>query len=148
MAMTPEELPERGTLEKIYIYHCPVKIFRESRRRTSVHAMPKEASVGTISDKSLSFQNGGFLGSCGGAYVFRNKVVALHVASSNDIVDFKMLDEDMQVGTRRKRKKTLIEKAKEVAESCASSHANLGTGIILQARSSGIMKVFRGEVAS
>ena len=145
LATTPEELPQRGTLEKIYIYHCPVKIFRDSRKRTSVHAMPKEASVGTISDKTLSFQNGGFSGSCGGPYVFRNKVVALHVASQSDTVDFEMLDEYEEVSTGRKRKKTMIEKTIEVAESCTSSHTSLGTGIILQARS-GIMKIIRSEL--
>ena len=141
----PEDLPQRGTLDKIYIYHCPVKIFRESRKQTSVHAMPKEASVGIISEKSLSFQNGGFSGSCGGPYVFRNKVVAFHTASENDVVDFEMLDEHKEVGGR-KRKKTILDKTKEVAESCTSSHTCLGTGTILQARS-GIMKILSGEIS-
>lgn len=145
VATSPDDLPHRGTLEKIYIYHCPVRIFRESRKATSVHAMVKEASVGTISEKSLSFQNGGFSGSCGGPYVFRNKVVAIHAASENDIVDFEMLDEYKEVHGR-KRKKSILDKTKEVAESCSSSHMSLGTGIILQARS-GIMKVLSGEIA-
>eukprot|EP00339_Tiarina_fusa_P014072 CAMPEP_0117024420 /NCGR_PEP_ID=MMETSP0472-20121206/18142_1 /TAXON_ID=693140 ORGANISM="Tiarina fusus, Strain LIS" /NCGR_SAMPLE_ID=MMETSP0472 /ASSEMBLY_ACC=CAM_ASM_000603 /LENGTH=414 /DNA_ID=CAMNT_0004730855 /DNA_START=42 /DNA_END=1284 /DNA_ORIENTATION=+ len=145
LATTQDELPPRGTLEKIYVYHCPINSFRDSRKATSVHVLPKEASVGTVAEKSLSFQNGGFAGSCGGPYVFRNKVVALHVASENDAYDFEMLDDRVIETKNKKRKMSLAEKTKLVAESCASSHASLGTGIILQVRS-GLMKVYNGEI--
>ena len=140
------DLPKRGTLEKMYIYHCPVSIFREERSETSVHAIPKEVNVGTVAEKFLSFQNGGFRGSCGGPYVFHNKVVALHVELLNDAVDFEMLEEQEITTLRgRKRKLTMAEKTKEVAESCVSSHTSLGTGILLTKRS-GLMKVYSGEI--
>jgi len=147
LATSPNELPQRGTLEKMYTYHCPVRIFLNARKAASVHALVKEVNVATIDSnkKFLSFQNGGFSGSSGGPYIFRNKAVALHSNSANDAVAFEMLQEELIQDGDKKRKLTFIEKTKEVAESSASSYACLGTGLILQARS-GLMKVYKGDI--
>ncbi len=148
LAREINELPERGTKEKMDVFNCTVKIFRDARREATLHAFPKEVGVGTVGEKFMSFQNGGFKGSCGGPYIFRNKAVALHVESHNDAYDYEMLEEqeeeEIQAGTRS-RKRTKLDRTLEVAESTVSSHSSIGTGLILQARS-GLMKVFNGEM--
>jgi len=103
--------------------------------------MPKEVSIGPVEERFLSLQNDGFRGSCGGPYIFRNKVVALHIDSANEPVDFEMLEEEIKAG--RKRTMVKIDKVLAVAESTVSSHTSLGTGLILQVRS-GLMKVYNG----
>ena len=107
--------------------------------------MVMEASVGIVNVKTLNFQNGGFPGSCGGPYIFRNKAVALHVDSistTKTIEDLKNESTTTRMG--KKRKLTMAEKTTKVAESCSSSHSSLGTGIILRVRS-GIMSLLHEQ---
>jgi len=146
VATSKDELPKRATLQKMVVYTCPVGIFNAATEKGTLHVLAKEVNVGIISEKHLSFQNGGFKVSCGGPYIFRNKAVAMHIASENNAVSFEMLeDSEVQVTRTRKRKMSPLEKTKEVAESSASSHASLGSGVILQARP-GLMKVYKGEI--
>ena len=73
------DIPTAATLEKLHVYHCcPVQLFLDDPDLDRCHVMQKEASVGLIGVKSLTFQNGAFPVSCGGPYIFRNKTVALY----------------------------------------------------------------------
>ena len=66
---------------------------------------------------SSTDDNGGFNGSSGGPYVFRDNVVAMHTESSSDVVSFEMLeDSEVQATRTRKRKMNEVEKTMEVAE--------------------------------
>ena len=106
--------------------------------------MVKEASVGLLGKKTINFQSGGFPGSCGGPYVFRNKAVALHVDSvcSTKTADDLKNERITSAPSGRKRKLTEAEITRMVADSCTSSHTSLGTGIILNVRS-GIMELLQ-----
>ena len=153
VAMTEGELPKDATLEKLYIYHCPVELFLVDDATRRLHPMVKEAGVGTVNPLSICFQNGGFPGSCGGPYIFRNKAIAMHIASINTGLTAEMLEqldgEDGSATPAKKKRKTasvLASEATKVAESSVSSHSSLGSGIILQRRS-GIMRFIRGEAA-
>ena len=73
------DIPTAATLEKLHVYHCcPVQLFLDDPDLDRCHVMQKEASVGLIGVKSLTFQNGAFPVSCGGPYIFRNNAVALY----------------------------------------------------------------------
>ena len=154
VAMTEGELPKDATLEKLYIYHCPVELFLADDVTVRLHPMVKEAGVGIVNPLSICFQNGGFPGSCGGPYIFRNKAIAMHVASINTGLTAEMLEQlDGEEGAatpakkKRKTASVLASEAMKVAESSVSSDSSLGSGIILQKRS-GIMRFVKGEAAA
>ena len=91
-----------------------------------------DASVGLIGPKTLNFQNGAFPGSCGGPYMYRNKAVALHVDSVSTTKVAENFAEEKTTGKKgRKRKLTGKEMTGKIADSCASSHSSLGSGILL-----------------
>ena len=107
--------------------------------------MVKEASVGIVGRKTLNFQNGAFPGSCGGPYMFRNKAVALHVDSvSTTKVAEDFAEERKECKGGKKRKLTKEEITRKIADSCASSHTSLGSGILLAVRSE-IMNLLDGS---
>ena len=97
--------------------------------------MQKEASVGVIGVKTLTFENGAFPGSCGGPYIFRNKAVALHTESASTT---KTAEDIKGEASGRKRKLQPAEITRMMVDSCVSSHTSLGSGIMLHVRS-GIM---------
>jgi hypothetical protein len=130
------DVPQPTTLEKLFIYHCPVQLFLDDDEIDACHVMVKEASVGIVGQKTLNYQNGAFPGSCGGPYIFRNKAVALHIDSVSTTKTAEALrNEKGTTSSGRKRKLTTAETALMVADSCASSHSSLGTGILLYVRS-------------
>jgi hypothetical protein len=143
IATAESDTPEKATLEKLYIYHCPVQPFLDDPEMEACHVMVKEASVGIVGRKTLNFQNGAFPGSCGGPYMYRNKAVALHV----DSVSTTKIAEDFAEETKtdklgRKRKLSREEMTSIIADSCASSHTSLGSGILLALRS-GIINLLK-----
>ena len=143
IATEESDTPEEATLEKLFIYHCPVQLFLDDPEMEACHVMVKEAAVGIVGRKTLNFQNGAFPGSCGGPYMYRNKAVALHV----DSVSTPKLAEDFAEETKtdkcgRKRKLSREEITRKIADSCASSHTSLGSGILLAVRS-GIMNLIK-----
>jgi len=141
LATDSSDMPPRGSTEKLYIYHCPVGLFLEDIAMDTCHVMVKEASLGIIGEKTLSFQNGAFPGSCGGPYIFRNKAVALHTESTSTTKTAEDIrDEGTTLG--RKRKLSPLEVVEMVADSCVSSHTSLGSGIVLHVRT-GIMELLR-----
>lgn len=135
-------MPPRGSTEKIYIYHCPVGVFVDDTAMDACHVMVKEASLGIISEKTLSYQNGAFPGSCGGPYIFRNKAVALHTESTSTTKTAQDIQNEPTVSGGRKRRLSQLEVVEMVADSCVSSHTSLGSGIVLHVRS-GIMDLMR-----
>lgn len=141
VATSDSDVPTPASTEKLFIYHCPVQLFLDDADIDVCHVMVMEASVGLVSKKTINFQNGGFPGSCGGPYIFRNKAVALHV----DSVSTTKTADDIKresIGLGRKRKLKEAEVTRMVADSCASSHSRLGTGITLHVRS-GIMELLQ-----
>ena len=130
-------MPPRGSTEKLYIYHCPVGLFLEDVTLDACHVMVKEVFLGVIGEKTLSCQNGGFPGSCGGPYIFRNKGVALHTESTSTTKSAQDIKEEA-TSLGRKRKLTKMEVVEMVADSCVSNHASLRSGILLHVRD-GIM---------
>ena len=136
IATAESDTPEEATLEKLFIYHCPVQLFLDDPEMEACHVMVKESSVGIVGQKTLNFQNGAFPGSCGGPYMYRNKAVALHV----DSVSTTKIAEDFAEETKtdklgRKRKLSREDISRRIADSCASSHTSLGSGILLAVRS-------------
>ena len=143
IATAESDTPEEATLEKLFIYHCPVQLFLEDPEMEACHVMVKEASVGIVGRKTLNFQNGAFPGSCGGPYMCRNKAVALHVDSvSATKVAENFAEERKEDKHGRKRKLSREEITRKIADSCASSHSSLGSGILLAVRS-GIMNLLK-----
>ena len=144
VATSDSDMPKPASTEKLFIYHCPVQQFLDDTEIEVCHVMVMEASVGLVGKKTINFQNGGFPGSCGGPYVFRNKAIALHVDSVSTTKTADNLKNETTTSARsgRKRKLTEAEITRMVADSCASSHTSLGTGIILHVRS-GIMAVLQ-----
>ena len=143
IATMKSDTPEEATLEKLYIYHCPVQLFLDDLEMEACHVMVKEASVGIVGRKTLNFQNGAFPGSCGGPYMYRNKAVALHV----DSVSTAKIAEDFAKETKtdklgRKRKLSKEDITRRIDDSCASSHTSLGSGILLSVRT-GIMNLLK-----
>ena len=143
IATSESDTPEKATLEKLFIYHCPVQLFLDDTEMEACHVMVKEASVGIVGQKTLNFQNGAFPGSCGGPYMYRNKAVALHVDSVSTI----KIAEDFAEETKtdklgRKRKLSTEDITRRIADSCASSHTSLGSGILLAVQS-GIMNLLK-----
>ena len=143
IATAESDTPGEATLEKLFIYHCPVQLFLDDSEMEACHVMVKEASVGIVGQKTLNFQNGAFPGSCGGPYMYRNKAVALHV----DSVSTTKIAEDFAEETKtdklgRKRKLSREDMTRRIADSCASSHTSLGSGILLAVRS-GIMNLLK-----
>ena len=141
LATDSSDMPPRGSTEKLYIYHCPVSLFLEDIAMDTCHVMVKEASLGIIGEKTLSFQNGAFPGSCGGPYIFRNKAVALHTESTSTTKTAEDI-RDERTDQGRKRKLTPLQVVEMVADSCVSSHTSLGSGIVLHVRT-GIMELLR-----
>ena len=136
LATHNDDLPKAATLEKMYIYHCPVQLFLDDAEMVRCHVMVKEASVGIVAAKTINFQNGGYPGSCGGPYMFRNKAVALHVDSISTTTEAKDLkDETTETQSGKRRRLTSAEITRKMVDSCVSSHTSLGTGIILHVRS-------------
>lgn len=45
LATHDNDIPKAATLEKMYIYHCPVQLFLDDAEMVRCHAMVKEASV-------------------------------------------------------------------------------------------------------
>jgi hypothetical protein len=141
LATQDSDIPEPATLEKLYIYHCPIRLFLEDPEIDTCHVMVKKALVGIIGKKTLNFQNGGFPGSCGGPYMYRNKAVALHV----DSVSTTKTAEELCAGSTwggKKRKLTPSEVTRMMVDSCVSSHTSMGTGILLHVRK-GIMDLLK-----
>eukprot|EP00978_Attheya_sp_CCMP212_P026459 scaffold87105_cov24-Attheya_sp.AAC.1 len=60
VATERDELPQDATLDKLFIYHCPVQLFLDhvDGEIERLHVMVKEASVGIVNPKNLNFQNG------------------------------------------------------------------------------------------
>ena len=141
LATSKSDIPTPATLEKIHIYHCPLQLFLDDLEFDTCHVMQKEASVGVIGSKTLTYQNGGFPGSCGGPYIFRNKAVALHTESvSTTKTAQEIKTEASRAGKKRKLREEEI--TRMMVDSCVSDHASLGSGILLHARS-GIMELLR-----
>ena len=143
LASSPHDIPPRGSTEKLYIYHCPIGLFLDDIAMETCHVMVKEASIGVIGAKTLSYQNGAFPGSCGGPYIFRNKAVALHtdsVSTTKTAQDIK--DEATSQGRKRKLPKS--QAMEMVVDSCVSNHTSLGNGIVLHVRS-GIMNLLHSD---
>ena len=139
IATADSDMPPRATLEKIHIYHCPVQLFLDDPELETCHVMQKEASVGVIMSKTLTYQNGGFPGSCGGPYMFRNKAVALHTESVSTTKTAEAIKVEASAAGR-KRKLRDAEVTRMMVDSCVSNHTSLGSGILLHVRS-GIMKL-------
>lgn len=148
VATSNSDFPEFATTEKLFIYHCPVQLFTDDDDIEVCHVMVKEASVGLISGKHLNFQNGAFPGSCGGPYIFRNKAVALHADSVSTAKTAEGLQNETKIDAQSGKKRKLNEEeiTRMVADSCASSHASLGSGIILHVRSE-IMKLVEKQTS-
>jgi len=149
VATKDSEMPEPTSTEKLFICHCPVQLFLDDADIEVCHVMVKEASVGLVGPKTISFQNGAFPGSCGGPYVFCNKAVVLHVDSvsaTKTANDLRNKATTVLTPSGRKRKLTEAEITCMVADSCASSHARLGSGsgMTLHVRS-GIMMLLQAR---
>lgn len=141
LATASSDMPPRGSTEKLYIYHCPVDLFLGDDTLETCHAIVKEASLGIIGQKTITFQNGAFPGSCGGPYIFRNKAVALHTESTSTTKTAEDI-RDERTDQGRKRKLTPLQVVEMVADSCVSRHTSLGSGIVLHVRT-GIMELLR-----
>jgi hypothetical protein len=141
LATHVSDIPSPGTSEKLYVYHCPLQLFLDDPEFERCHVMQKEASVGIIGVKTLTFQNGAFPGSCGGPYMFRNKAVALHTESTSTTKTAQNIKaEDSASGRKRKLQPDEINRM--MVDSCVSSHTSLGSGIMLHVRS-GIMALLK-----
>ena len=136
LAADDNDMPKAATLEKMYIYHCPVQLFLEDADMVRCHVMVKEASVGIVAAKTINFQNGAFPGSCGGPYVFRNKAIALHVDFVSATKAAQNLKDEMtETQSGKRRRLTAAEITRKMVDSCVSTHTSRGTGIILHVRS-------------
>jgi hypothetical protein len=132
VATMDEDLPTRGTMNKLTFYHCPVTLF-VTQGESILHVTPKEGSLGLIGTKQIQFQNGGFDGSCGGPYVYRGKAVAIHVESVNSALTSEALMAHRRHTGKRTNDRMLVNDAIELADSSASSHTSNASGIIIRA---------------
>lgn len=66
LATDDNDMPKAATKEKMDIHHCPVQLFLDDAEMARCHVMVKEASMRIVAAKTITFQNGGFPGSCGG----------------------------------------------------------------------------------
>ena len=148
LASREDELPSAATDLKMTIYQCPVGLFLNDDEVHVVHVMSKACGVGLIGTDSISFQNGGFSGSCGGPYVFLGKCVAMHVGSFSESLSAQAImkhnekaqaeQENVCEDELPKKRKSMTEQEAllESTESLSSTHTSMGDGIILMKRKS------------